>query len=57
MKERSAKLTIRWWRQPADQHKLTEVPNDMNNFNGAFSKCWFRNFNLVLARDRARPAL
>ena len=30
---------------------------DMNNFNRAFSKCWFRNFDLVLARDRAWPAL
>ena len=57
MKGRSAKLIIRWWRQPAGQHKLTEVQYDMNSFNRAFSKCWFRNFDLVLARDRAWPAL
>ena len=57
MKERSAELIIRWWRQPAGRRKLTEVQYDTNNFNGAFSKCWFRNFDLVLARDPAWPAL
>ena len=25
MKERPAELIIRWWRQPAGQHKLTEI--------------------------------
>ena len=57
MKEHSAELIIRWWRQPAGQHKLTEVQYDINNFNRAFSKYWFRNFDLVLARDHAWPAL
>ena len=57
MYELSAELIIRWWQQPAGQHKLTEVQYDMNNFNRAFSECWFRNFDLVLARDRAWPAL
>ena len=58
MKERSAELIIiRWWRQLAGQHRLTEVHFDVNNFNRGFSKCWFRNFDLVLARDRAWPAL
>ena len=57
MKERSAELIIRWWRRPVGQHKLTEVQYDMNNFGRAFSKCWFRNFDLALARDRAWPAL
>ena len=57
MKECSTELIIRWGRQPAGQHKQTEVQHDMNNFNCAFSKCWFRNFDLVLARDRDWPAL
>ena len=49
MKERSAELIIRWWRQPAGRHKLTEVQYDMNIFHPAFSKSWFSNFDLVLA--------
>ena len=52
LKERSTQMMIRWWRQPAGQHKLTEVQCHMNNFNRAFSKCWFRNFHFVLARDQ-----
>ena len=55
MKERSAELIIRWWRQPAGQHKLTEVQYDTNSFNRAFSKCWFRKFDLAVARDRTGP--
>ena len=57
MKELFTELIIRRERQPAGQHTLTEVQYDMNNFNRAFSKCWFRNFDLVLARYCARPAL
>ena len=52
MKERSAELIIRWWRQPAGRHKVTEVQHDMNNFNRGFSKCWFRiltSYWLVIA--------
>ena len=56
MKKRSAELIIRWWRQPAGRHKLTVVQYDMNNFNRASFDCWFRNFDLVLACDRAWPA-
>ena len=60
MKELSAELIFRRGRQPAGQHKLTEVRYDMNNFNRA-SKCWFRNFDLVCARPgviiNARRAL
>ena len=56
MKVLSAELIIRLWRQPPGRLKQTEVQYDMNNFNRAFSKCWFRNFDLVLARDCALPA-
>ena len=39
MKELSAELIIRWWRQLAGRRKLTEVQYGMNNFNRAFFKC------------------
>ena len=57
MKELSAELRNRRGRQPAGQHKPTKIRYDMNNFNRAISKRWFRNFDLALARDYARPAL
>ena len=57
MKQLCVELIICWWRQPAGLHKVTEVQYDMNNFNRAFAKRWFRNFDLVLARNRAWPAL
>ena len=41
MKELSAELIIRRGRQPAGQHKLTEIQYDMNNFNRSFFECWF----------------
>ena len=50
------KLSAERGKQPTDQHKLTEVRYDMNNFNRAFLQCWFQNFDFVLARDFARPA-
>ena len=52
MKERSTELIIRWWRQPAGQHKLTEVHYDMNNFNRSFSNAGFEiltSYWLVIA--------
>ena len=51
MKEVSAELIIRRGRQPDGQHKLIEIRYDKSNFNRTFSKCWFQNFDIVLARD------
>ena len=56
--ERAVFSTDNPWRQQlAGQCKLNEVRYDMNNFNRAFSKRWSQNFDLVLARDCARPVL